>query len=308
MFFRRALFCGVSGLAGAMYALDDASVPCLAHADGPAAATLSPNSFSSCPLVGLAYETPDTKRLTFRGRLPSSDAMMCVIAQGRPADRSKGKEGIDFQRAYIPVAQSDDEGTFDVLVQRVKKGPVSTWLHALSAGESVEFKGTFPFMSEGNMLKNPPKQVVLVADGVLGIAAVYPIVRQLHQINADTHVTLVYGSRSVSELALVDEIVKVKKDVDERRAKAAASGWFKSKPAPSFRLDTYFTVESASWGWQGGYGPVYQPEMLRHIVGTPETDGATVIVAGDSNVSDALEHMLVTEVGWSKDAIKRAFA
>ena len=136
-------------------------------------------------------------------------ACILAIAPGLGAD------GSDVVRPYTPVSGNDVLGKFQLLVKRypapvghdASPGLMSGYLHGLTADGSAEVlfkhiafnvKIAYPFTAFNT--------ISMVCAGT-GIAPMYQALQRVLSTPGDTtHVTLLYGSRTVSDILLREEL------------------------------------------------------------------------------------------------------
>lgn len=79
--------------------------------------------------------------------------------------------------------------------------PVSTWIAGLSVGDEVSFEGPY-----GDVwLRDSGRPMLMIAGGT-GISAILGLARDAARNAQDRDLVVVYGARTVADLALVDEV------------------------------------------------------------------------------------------------------
>jgi ferredoxin-NADP reductase len=186
--------------------------------------------------------------------------------------------GEDVARSYSLASAPRDDGTFDLAVTRVERGPASNFLHALPVGSDMTISRAQGFFTM-EVLDRP---AIMVATGT-GISPFRSMLQHLArgQQSLPHPVRLLLGVRTEADMLYADEL----------RALAQA--------APPFRFEV--TLSRGSEGWAGKRGYVQQ-----HVPGLVRELGAdcAVYICGLSRMVKDVRKLLKTELGMSKDRIR----
>lgn len=98
---------------------------------------LSPTKFSSFTVAKVESISHNTKLIRFE--IPATRTLGLPI--GRHISVRAEIDGNMVIRAYTPTSRSDTTGHFDLLVKSYEMGKLSTHLHALKPGDSMEVRG-----------------------------------------------------------------------------------------------------------------------------------------------------------------------
>ncbi|MCB2182730.1 MAG: FAD/NAD(P)-binding protein [Desulfobulbaceae bacterium] len=191
-----------------------------------------------------------------------------------------------YGEAPISFSSTPDEnGRFHLSVR--KAGKLTSALHAMEKGDIVGLRGPYgrPFPMEQFEGKN----LLFVAGGI-GLAPLCPVINSSLQNGADRCVTLLYGSRTPSDIAF-------KADIDKWRQHE--------------NVTCLLTVDSSEEGWQGEVGLVtglfgkcsYDPDdtlaiicgppmMIRAVFAELERQGFS-----DDNIITTMERHMKCGVG-----------
>ncbi|KAJ3350203.1 NADH-cytochrome b5 reductase [Allomyces javanicus] len=109
----------------------------------------------------------------------------------------------DIVRPYTPTSPDDAQGHFDLLVKQYPGGKMSSHIHSLKVGDSLEVKGPIP---KYPLAANQHTQIAMVAGGT-GITPMLQIVNKLLADPADkTKLTLVFANVSEHDILLKDQL------------------------------------------------------------------------------------------------------
>mmetsp|Transcript_8234 Transcript_8234/g.12483 ORF Transcript_8234/g.12483 Transcript_8234/m.12483 type:complete len:295 (-) Transcript_8234:33-917(-) len=191
---------------------------------------LDPNEWKSFPLSEIEKLSLDTKR--YRVKLPSDDhetgltTASCLMVQGESRDGTK-----KLARPYTPTTLNKVKGHFDLVIKTYKEGNVSLYMDGLKEGDHLMVKGPFPKIKIETNMK---KAIGMIAGGT-GITPMFQCVQEILDDPRDqTDVTLLYGSRTPSDILL-------KKEID-------------SLAQAHSRFNVVYKVDKSEEGWQGKVG------------------------------------------------------
>ena len=93
----------------------------------------------------------------------------CFMIKGNDED------GKVVARPYTPTSLNDEKGKFEILIKSYPQGKVSSYLHSLKVGDSIEVKGPFPKIK---YTANMKKKIGMVAGGT-GITPMLQIIKEV---------------------------------------------------------------------------------------------------------------------------------
>jgi len=177
---------------------------------------------------------------------------------GSPVSRARGLESVLcavdpphivtprslFQNRYTPITDSATLGSFELLVRRYTNGSASQHLFGLSIGDTVSFKHIKPNIKAQYPFEGA-QNITLLAAGT-GITPMYQALLKLMGTPGDTRpVTLLYGSKSVADILLLDELEAMAKAHPERLTVVHVVGTAPTDPPPA----GWDKVAQAVGGW-----------------------------------------------------------
>ncbi|MGD9786104.1 MAG: FAD-binding oxidoreductase [Hyphomicrobiaceae bacterium] len=146
-------------------------------------------------------ETASTK--TYRLR-PS--AWISFLAGQHIEVQLTAADGYRANRFYSIGSTPDAVGTYDITVDRLKHGEVSSWFHEVARpGDTIELRGPFG----GHFVwRDTDKGPLLLVAGGSGIVPIMSIIRHRAHVAPDTPAVLLYGARTMDDLIFADELVR----------------------------------------------------------------------------------------------------
>lgn len=234
----------------------------------------------------------NTKLVRFK--LPESDQISGIHAASALLTKFK-PEGAEKAviRPYTAVSDSDEQGHLDLLVKRYEGGAMSTHIHSLAPGDSLDFKGP---IVKYKWSPNKHEQIALVAGGT-GITPMYQLIKAVLQnpANDKTKVTLVYGNIAEEDILLHKELRQLENTFPRQ-----------------FR--TFYVLEKPSGDWQGGKGYITK-DLLKEVLPEPKDGDFKVFVCGPPGLMKAISggkkspsdqgelSGALQELGYSKDQV-----
>ncbi|KAJ1734127.1 hypothetical protein LPJ61_001228, partial [Coemansia biformis] len=173
----------------------------------------------------------------------------------------KAKLGSDEKptiRPYTPVSPQHARGHFDLVVKNYPKGKMSSHIHGMSAGDTLEAKGPIP--------KYPYRTGALKEIGmVAGGSGITPMIQLIQHVLSDpkdtTKLTLVFANKSEDDIIL----------------RSVLDDFARKHPT---RLTVHYVVDKASSAdWKGDVGYVTK-ELVQKYLPAPSKDGILVSVCG----------------------------
>src|SRR5688572_3297446 len=153
-------------------------------------------------VIAIRDETPRVKTLSL---------LMPGWQTHRPGQhvdlRLTAEDGYQAQRSYSIASAPSDQPVIDVSVERVADGEVSPFLHdVLVVGDRLEVRGPIGgyFVWDGSSA-NP---LLLVAGGS-GVVPLMAIVRHRAHIESRVPCTLLYSSRTPTDIIYADELSRL---------------------------------------------------------------------------------------------------
>ncbi|OAA68193.1 Riboflavin synthase-like beta-barrel [Niveomyces insectorum RCEF 264] len=255
----------------------------------------------------------NTKLVRFK--LPAPDqvsglhAASALLTRFRPSDEaapakegaaeSEGKAAAAAKpviRPYTPISELDAQGHLDLLVKQYEGGPMSTHIHALRPGDTLDFKGPivkYPWTP------NKHDHIALVAGGT-GITPMYQLIRTIFRDPAaeQTKVTLVFGNIAQEDILLHKELTALENTYPQR-----------------FRA--FYVLEkppNPAWAAANQTGYITK-ELLKQVLPEPKADNIKVFVCGPPGMMQAISGPkkspadqgeltgALKELGYSKDQV-----
>ncbi|KAL0264476.1 NADH-cytochrome b5 reductase [Diplodia seriata] len=240
----------------------------------PAPASLKPaektftggdQGFVSLVLDEVETVSHNTKR--FRFKLPSEDHVSGLEVASALLTKYKGPE---MQKAvlrpYTPTNDEDARGFLELVVKQYPNGPMSSHLHSMTPGQSLDFKGPLPKFP---WTPNKHEHIALIAGGT-GITPMYQLMRAIFKNPEDkTKVTLVYGNVGEDDILLKKELHELENTFPQR-----------------FRA--FYVLDSPPPEWTQGKGRVTK-EVLKTVLPEPkEGDKLKIFVCGPPGMYNAI--------------------
>ncbi|KAI9184684.1 hypothetical protein H9P43_003739 [Blastocladiella emersonii ATCC 22665] len=254
---------GVVAAAAAGYYLmsPNASAPA-----APLPAALDPSEFRAFKLA--AIEPISHNTAVFRFALPHAEQTIglpttsFVLTKFTP-------EGADAPvvRPYTPTSTDDTKGHFDLLVKRYDGGAMSSHIHSLKVGDSLDVKG--PIVKYQFTTANQHKEVGMIAGGT-GITPMLQIINKLIRDKEDkTKLTLLFANVSEADILL-------KKELDAIAA------------AHPDRFRVHYVIDKATTpNWTGETGHINK-DLIKKYIPSAQTLGTQLFVCGPPGMVKAI--------------------
>lgn len=163
------------------------------------------------------------------------------------------------------VLFTDAKGYIDLLIKKYPNGPMSTYLHDLVPGHTLDVKGPLP---KYPWASNKHDHIALVAGGT-GITPMYQLIRTIFNNPEDkTKVTLVFGNISEEDILLKNELAKLENTYPQR-----------------FRA--FYVLEKTPEWWTGAKGYINK-DLLKTVLPEPKNDNIKVFVCGPPGMMDSI--------------------
>ncbi|RDA89057.1 hypothetical protein CP532_2282 [Ophiocordyceps camponoti-leonardi (nom. inval.)] len=257
-----------------------------------AALTGGDQGFVSLKLTDVESVNHNTKR--FRFELPESDMVSGLHVASAVLTKFKG-EGDEKPtvRPYTPVSDEDEQGHIDLLIKKYSGGPMSSYLHDMQPGQSLDFKGPLP---KYPWAENKHEHIGLIAGGT-GITPMYQLIRTIFSNpNDKTKVTLIFGNVSEEDILLRKELVELENTYPQR-----------------FRA--FYVLDKAPKGnWAGATGFITK-DLLKSVLPEPKDGNIKLFVCGPPGLMKAVSGGKTSpkdqgeltgalkELGYSKDQV-----
>jgi ferredoxin-NADP reductase len=158
---------------------------------------VAPSLWRDATVVGVRAETPRAK--TFRLRLPDPSGH---LAGQHYVVRLTAPDGYTASRSYSVASPPDDSNEFDLTVERLDDGEVSTFLHdEVRVGDELEVRGPIG----GWFVWRGDEPAVLVGGGS-GLVPLMAMLRHARRLGREDLVRLVVSVRSPDDLLYADEL------------------------------------------------------------------------------------------------------
>ncbi|KAJ2766514.1 hypothetical protein IWQ56_003696 [Coemansia nantahalensis] len=225
-------------------------------AEEPATKALDPAKFTPFTLREKVAINHDTSLFRFAlepNQELGLDVTSCIVV--------KAKLGSDEKptiRPYTPVSPQHARGYFDLVVKDYPTGKMSSHIHKMAAGDTLDVKGPIPkFPYRSGALK----EIGLVAGG----SGITPMIQLIQHVLADpadkTKLTLVFANKSEDDIIL----------------RSVLDDYERKHPG---RFTVHYVVDKASSAdWKGDVGYVTR-ELVQKYFPAPSRDGVLIGVCG----------------------------
>ena len=164
---------------------------------------IHPATFKPFTILQIKSVSHDTK--LFRLEIPFNKSLDLPI--GRHISIRAEVDGTKVIRAYTPVSHVNQSGYFDLLIKAYEFGKLSSYLHSLHVGDTIDIRGP---IGKFQYRVNQFPAVGLIAGGT-GITPALQFIRCLlegtHDIQNDTtKLVLFYQNRSERDILLKTDI------------------------------------------------------------------------------------------------------
>lgn len=161
------------------------------------------------------------------------------------------------KHADTPVSDEGVQGHMDLLVKVYPNGPMSTHLHSMKEGDSLEIKGPIP---KYPWTPNKHSHVALIAGGT-GITPMYQLIRAIFNNPEDkTKVSLIFGNKTEEDILLREEFDKLEKENPDR-------------------FKTFMTLDTPPKNWEHGKGFITK-EVLTEVLPDAKTENIKIFICG----------------------------
>ena len=189
---------------------------------------------------------------TFRFALPQGTTELglptasCLVTKFVNGEKPDGKPNVVI-RPYTPIEDpSQPTGYFDLVVKRYPTGVMSSHIHSLKVGDSLDMKGPnikYPYQA------NTFKEIGMIAGGT-GITPMLQVLQRILANPADkTKVNLVFANETEEDILLRDYLDDVAKKHPEQ-------------------VKVYHCINKPPKGWQQGSGFVNE-NILKEFMPKP---------------------------------------
>lgn len=234
----------------------------------------------------------NVKKLRFK--LPEEDQVSGLKVASAILTKYKGPEDKKAtMRPYTPVSDESEKGYLDLLIKKYPGGPMSTHLHDMREGQTLEVKGPLPKYA---WEENKHDHVALIAGGT-GIAPMYQLARGIFNNPKDkTKVTLIFGNVTEDDILLKKEFEELENTYPQR-----------------FRA--FYVLNNPPKTWAGGKGFI-DKDLLKTVLPEPKSENIKIFVCGPPGLYKAisgvkkspqdqgeLDGSLLEQLGYSKDQV-----
>jgi len=194
--------------------------------------------------------------------------------------------------ADIACAEIDSRGFLDLLIKKYEKGPMSTHMHDLVPGQTLDVKGPLP---KYPWSANKHQHIALIAGGT-GITPMFQLCRAIFKNPEDkTKVTLVFGNIAEEDILLKRELAELENTYPQR-----------------FRA--FYVLDNPPKNWAGGKGYISK-DLLKTVLPEPKEENVKLFVCGPPGLMKAISGPkkspkdqgeltgLLKEMGYSLDQV-----
>lgn len=187
---------------------------------------------------------------------------------------------------------ADESGYVELLIKKYDGGPMSTYIHELQPGQTLDIKGPLP---KYPWTENKHDHIGLIAGGT-GITPMFQLARGIFKNNNDkTKVTLVFGNVSKDDILLQKELAELENTYPQR-----------------FRA--FYVLDKAPKEWQGSTGFITK-DLLKTVLPEPKSENVKIFVCGPPGLMKAISGPKVSpkdqgelsgalqELGYNKDQV-----
>lgn len=187
---------------------------------------------------------------------------------------------------------TDAKGHIDFIIKKYPNGPMSTHMHDMTPGQTLDIKGPIP---KYPLSENKHEHIALIAGGT-GITPMHQIVRNIFQNENDkTKVTLIYGNLGEEDIILKKEFQELENTYPRR-----------------FRA--FYLLDNPPEGWSHGSGHVTK-DLLKTVLPEPKEENIKVFVCGPPGLYKAVSGGkkspqdqgeltgILAELGYSKEQV-----
>jgi len=200
------------------------------------------------------YKGPGMEKPVIRPYTPSS-------ATGKSRRYGNG-EACPITNETRPA---DEKGYMDFIIKKYPDGPMSTHMHDMQPGDSLDVKGPIP---KYQMTPNKHAHVAMIAGGT-GVTPMWQVARAIFADPSDrTMVTLVYGSVTEDDILLKAEFDRLE-NTHPRRFRA------------------FYLLDRPGEGWTQGKGHVTK-ELLQTVLPEPKEENVKILVCGPPGLYKAV--------------------
>ena len=147
--------------------------------------------------------------------------------------------GEPIVRAYSIASPPRADATYDVAVTRVSGGPMSTWLHEIEIGATIEQSHAQGFFT----LDDPRRPIVMIATGT-GVSPIRSMLLSMRGAPPDVDVALLFGNRTERDVLYERDFVEL------------AAQW------PRFRFVPTLSRASDDWTGKRGWVQAHVPALI----------------------------------------------
>jgi ferredoxin-NADP reductase len=147
-------------------------------------------------------------------------------------------------RAYSIASPPRADATYDVAVTHVTGGPMSTFLHGVEAGATIEQSHAQGFFT----LDDPRRPIVMVATGT-GIAPIRSMLLSMRADRPDVDVALLFGNRTERDVLYENDFIELARE------------W------PRFRFVPTLSRASDAWAGKRGWVQAHLRELVASLGG-----------------------------------------
>lgn len=258
---------GAMGLASTGMAVCDphtAATTAQNIADAEKHRAFSPKEFRSFTIKEVKDLSPNTK--LYNVALPTAHHEMgmqtasFVMVKGPP-----DAEGKATMRPYTPTSTNEHKGSFELVIKAYPNGVVSSYLHTLQPGDSIEVKG--PIM-KFKYTPNSKKHIGMLAGGS-GITPMLQVIEEIVQNPHDkTQVDLIFANNMEIDILLKDRLDAI------------------AKKHKNIRVHYVLSQVQHPDQWKGYTGFVSE-ELVRRHIHAPSAD-TLVLVCGPPGFMEAV--------------------
>ncbi|TQV98553.1 NADH-cytochrome b5 reductase [Cordyceps javanica] len=247
--------------------------------------------FLSLKLAEVVDVNHNTKR--FRFELPEKDMVPGLPIASAVLAKYKGENDAKATlRPYTPINDENEPGYVELLVKQYPDGPMSTHIHNLQPGQTLDIKGPLPKYA---WAENKHDHIGLIAGGT-GITPMFQLARGIFQnANDKTKVTVVFGNVSKEDILLKKELEELENTYPQR-----------------FRA--FYVLDKAPQEWQGSTGFITK-DLLKTVLPEPKSENIKIFVCGPPGLMKAISGAKVSpkdqgelsgalqELGYNKDQV-----
>ncbi|CAI5759151.1 unnamed protein product [Candida verbasci] len=233
---------------------------------------LKPDEFIKFPILKITKVSHNSKIYKFGLPKPSDKLNLPIGQHISIGSIINGKEIV---RSYTPISNSDQLGSFDLLIKTYDQGNISKFMNEKKEGDLIDIRGPKGFFT---YTPNMTKSFGMIAGGT-GIAPMYQIITHiLNNPDDKTKIHLLYANVTENDILL-------RKELDE----------LVLKHPQQFKIHYVLNQKPENWEYSIGF---VTPELIEKYLPKSSIDN-NLLLCGPPPMISAMKKAAV-ELGFAK--------